>query len=126
MAYSVPKRWSHGDTVSHTDMQKYSDGLNAIRDSFVEEKQSWCMFDSQMEDTQSIYIIHKFRWLIFKSTGEIQHPTDPDIYPSVSLSESASISAVDVDQEVGWLVPGALYRVVGCSNAYEDELGIIA
>lgn len=126
MAYSVPPTWSHGDTVSAANMQKYSDGLTAIEPSFPPEKITWAHAASMMEDTQTFFIVHKARWLIYKSTGEIQHPTDPTTYPAVSLSDTETINAADVDQEVSWLVPGMLYKVVGCSVCYEDEVGIIA
>jgi hypothetical protein len=126
MAYSVPKRWSHGDTVAAADVQKYSDGLNAINAAIPKEKISWGVGYSNMEDAQRFYIVHRRRWLIYKSTGEIRHPTDPVTYPAVSLSDTGGVCAVDVDQEVEWLVPGALYEVRGCSVAYEDEQGIIA
>src|SRR5574343_404764 len=106
MAYSVPKRWSHGGTVSAANMQKYSDGLNALDAAIPKEKISWGVGYSNMEDTQTFYLIHKARWLIYKSTGEVQHPTDPTTYPAVSLSDTGGICAADLDAEVDWLVPG--------------------
>jgi hypothetical protein len=106
-------------------MQKYSDGLNAIHDALPLEKISWGIPYSNMEDTQTFFLIHKRRWLIYKSTGEIQHPTEPETYPAVSLSDTGGICAADLDQEVDWLVPGMLYKVVGCSVCFEDDEGII-
>lgn len=126
MSYSTPKTWTHGDTVPAAEMQKYSDGLDAIRSLFVEEKISWAIPQSMMDDTQLHYIVHKRRWLIYRSTGEIRHPTEPETYAAISLSDSETINAVDVDQEVSWLTAGQLYVVVGCSIAFEDEDGIIA
>jgi hypothetical protein len=125
MAYAVPPRFSHGSTVSAAEMQKYSDGLNAIHDALPLEKISWGIPYSNMEDTQTFFLIHKRRWLIYKSTGEIQHPTEPETYPAVSLSDTGGICAADLDQEVDWLVPGMLYKVVGCSVCFEDDEGII-
>jgi hypothetical protein len=125
MAYSTPRTWAYGDTVPHTDMQKYSDGLNALYDAIPQEKISWGIGYSNMEDTQSFYVVHKARWLIYKSTGVIRHPTEPDIYPDVSLSDTGGICAFDVDAGVDWIVVGTLYQVVGCSVAFEDTDGII-
>ena len=106
-------------------MQKYSDGLNAIRPLFHEEAIEWAQPCSMMEDTQTFFVVHKARWLIYKSTGVIHHPTDPVTYPDVSLSDTGGICAFDVDAGVEWVVPGTLYSVIGCSIAYEDEQGII-
>lgn len=124
MAYSTPKVWAHEDTVAAAEMQKYSDGLDAIKPMFPTEKESWAHAFSLMEDTQTYSLTHKRRWLIYKSTGEIRHPTDPVTYPAVSLGDSEEINAEDLDQ-IDWLVPGMLYLVVGCSVCFEDEDGII-
>ena len=77
MAYSTPRTWQAFDTVPAADMQKYSDGLNAIRPLFHEEAIEWAQPCSMMEDTQTFFVVHKARWLIYKSTGVIHHPTDP-------------------------------------------------
>jgi hypothetical protein len=125
MAYSTPRQWSYGDVVPSSEIQKYSDGLNYLEPLFPPEKITWAHAYSMMEDTQTFFLVHKKRWLIYVSTGEIQHPTEPTTYPAVSLSDTGGICAADLDAEVDWLVPGSLYKVVGCSVCFEDELGII-
>lgn len=124
MAYSTPPTFAHGDTVSAAQMQIYSDGLNAIAPMFPTEKESWAHAFSTMAEAQSYFITHRCRWLIYKSTGVIRHPTDPVTYPDVSLSDSEEINAIDVDASVNWLTVGQLYWVVGCSVAYEDDEGL--
>jgi hypothetical protein len=125
MSYSTPKTWAHGDTVSAANMQKYSDGLDAIKPLFPTQKINWAQPQSLMDDAQENWIVHKARWLIYKSTGEVTHPTDPTTYPNVSLSDTGGVCAFDLDAGVDWLVVGQLYRVIGCSIAYEDEQGVI-
>ena len=110
--------------MAAAEMQKYSDGLDAIKPMFPTEKESWVHAFSLMPKAQTYFITHKRRWLIYKSTGEIRHTTDPVTFPSVSLGDSDEINAEDLDQ-IDWLVPGMLYMVVGCSVAYEDDEGII-
>ena len=126
MAYSTPKTWAHGDTVSAANMQKYSDGLNAIKAMFPTEKESWAHAFSTMAEAQSYFFTHKRRWLIYKSTGVVHHPADPVTYPDVSLSDSEEINVIDLDESVSWLVVGQMYQVIGCSVAFEDDEGIIA
>jgi len=125
MSYSTPKQWSHGDTVAAAEMQKYSDGLDAIRTMIGEECINHAQPYSQMPDTQTYFLIHKARWLLHVSTGEIQHPTDPVTYPAVSLGDRGGINAFDLDEGVDWLVAGMLYKVVGVSGCMEDVVGII-
>ena len=126
MAYSTPKTWQHGDTVAHTDMQKYSDGLNAIHPMLGDDKIRFAQFYSNFGDTQRHYIVHRCKWLITRSTGEIRHPTQPDVYKTVSLSDADTFNVIEVDASVDWIVPGVLYEVRGCSVAFEDDEGIIA
>jgi hypothetical protein len=126
MAYNGVPTYHHGDRVYAADLQKYSDGLNAIKPMFPDEKESWAHAFSTMAEAQSYFFTHKRRWLIYKSTGVIHHPTDPVTYPDVSLSDSDDINAVDIDAEVSWLIVGQLYQVIGCSVAFEDDEGIIA
>ena len=121
MAYTAPPRWAHGDTVAHTAMQVYSDGLTAIKPMIGEVKRTWAVFASTFEDTQEIWLVHKRRWLIYKSTGAI---TDPNgVHDAVSLPDPDAINVYDLDT-VDWLIPGARYQVIGCSVCFEDENGV--
>jgi hypothetical protein len=125
MSYSTPKQWAHGDTVAAAELQKYSDGLDAIKPMIGEVTINWAVAASLYEDTQEFWLVHKKRWLLYKSTGVVRHPLDPVTYPDVDLGDSKTINAFDLDEGVDWLVPGALYKVVGCSVCMEDEQGII-
>ena len=114
------------DTVAAAEIQKYTDGLNAIYPMFPTEKERGHMRSQRWTEAQSYFLTHRCRWLIYKSTGVIRHPTDPVTYPDVSLSDSDDINAIDVDASVKWLTVGQLYQVVGCAVAFEDDEGIIA
>ena len=126
MAYSTPKQWSHGDTVAAADMQKYSDGLDAIHPMIGDDKVRFAQFFSNMDTAQRHYIVHKRKYLITKSSGELRHPTDPTTYPGVSIGDEEPFAVTEVDGTVPWLVAGMLYEVRGCSLAFEDDEGIIA
>ena len=126
MAYSTPTYFSHGDTISAAQAQKWSDGLDAIHPMIGDDKIQFVQFYSNMDTAQRHYIVHKKRYLITKSTGELRHPADPTTYPSVSIGDEEPFAVNEVDGMVDWLVPGMLYEVRGCSFACEDDEGIIA
>lgn len=122
MAYTAPKRWAHGDTVSAANMQIYSDGLTAIKPMIGETRRTWAVFASTWDEAQEFNIVHKRRWLIYKSTGQI---TDPNgVFDPVDLPDSDPINVYDLDT-VDWLLPGMVYHVIGCSVCMEDENGIM-
>lgn len=122
MPYSAPVRWSHGDYVDSASMQVYSDDLNAMRPMLAVQRISWGVPFSTMPEAQTFWLVRKRRWLIYKSTGEIVDHLG--VQKSVSLSDSDEINVFDLDT-VKWLFPGMLYKVVGCSVAFEDENGVL-
>ena len=126
MAYSTPKQWSHGETVASSEVQKYSDGLDAVHAAIGDDAVEFAQFYSNMNTAQRHYIVHKRKYLITKSTGELRHPTDPTTYPGVSIGDEEPFAVNEVDGMVPWLVAGMLYEVRGCTYAAEDDEGIIA
>ena len=120
MSYSTPKQWSHGDQPTAENMQKYSDSLNYLYAAIGSGQLNFAVPYSRMEDAQEFWLVHKRRYLIYKSTGKIYDPTGAN--NPISLSNPADINVYDLEQIV-WMTPGKLYRVVGCSVCMEDDRG---
>lgn len=118
MAYSTPPQWAHGDTVSHTDMQKYSDSLNAIYAILGDALTSFAIAHAvPAEDNDAQYHVHRNRWLWFLSDGELHDPDDP--LNDVTLTEDTEPTVLDL-RTIDWLYPGKLYQVTGCTWSMED------
>lgn len=121
MAYQVPKQWSHGDRVGAADMQKYSDGQDAINAGLAVFPYNFATPYSQYSDTQDFYLIHKKKFLIYISSGVINDPTG--VNEDITLSNDNDVfNSYDIDT-VPWIFYGGLYRVIGCSVCMEDEMG---
>lgn len=133
MAYAVPKQWAHGDTVSHTNMQKYSDSLNAIYalcgDAPVNPAVLWSYehFDATNFEGSFYTFVHRHRYLWFKSTGAIVDPVreaDPAGVAGeddTGLTENQTNYGIYDLESISWLTYGALYYVTGTSAAWEYE-----
>lgn len=126
MSYTGAPYFSHGDTISAAQANQWSDGLNLVHDMVGDDAIEFAQFYSNMGDTQRHYIVHKRKYLITRSTGEIRHPTDPTTYAGVSIGDGDPFTITEVDGSVPWLVAGMLYEVRGCSFASEDDEGVIA
>jgi hypothetical protein len=133
MAYSVPKQWAHGDTVTHTNMQKYSDDLDAVYAKTGAAKLnyailgSYAIFDAVNFEDSMYSFIHRKRFLWFRSSGAIVDPlrfADP---AGLAGEDDITISETETDygiydlDSVNWLVYGALYFVTGVTVALEYE-----
>lgn len=132
MAYAVPKQWAHGETVSHTNMQKYSDGLNAIHaktgDAAYNYAILWPYDNYDVVYDNSFYVfVHKKRYLWFRSTGELVDPVrhaDPAGLAGeddIGLSETGTDYGIYDLESIDWLVYGALYYVTGVTVAMEID-----
>lgn len=120
MSYTPPKQWRHGDQPDGAEMQKYSDGLNFLNAILGGQQLNFAVPFSRMEDAQEYWLVHKRRYLIYRSTGKIHDPTGAN--EPISLSNPEEINIYDLDQII-WMTPGKLYRVVGCSVCMEDARG---
>lgn len=133
MAYAVPRQWTHGDTVSHTNMQKYSDSLNAIYAKRGDAKLNLAVpstyehWDPTNFEGSFLTFVHKKRYLWFKSTGSIVDPVreaDPAGLAGeddVGLTENFTNYGVYDLESVSWLTYGSIYYVTGVTAAYEYE-----
>jgi len=121
MSYATPKQWSHGDQPEAIDLQKYSDGLEYLYSALGDGgKLNFAVPYSQMEDAQEFWLTHKRRYLIYRSTGKIHDPTGAN--EPISLSNPSTFNSYDLEQII-WMTPGKLYKVVGCSVCFEDDTG---
>lgn len=131
MAYQVPPRLAQGSTVSHTNMQKYSDALNAIHDKtkdaainlaypiryeYMSAYREWTANAS----AQSFFtMVHQNRYLVYEGDGRLE---SLDGVNSTSLSYSGSGGNIYDLDSVGWLVYGVLYRVKTCRACAEYDI----
>lgn len=113
MAYSTPKVWSHGDTVSHTDMQKYSDCLDYIHNILGDALRNFPAAHARPSiDHDHHAMVHRYRWLQFQSDGELVDPANSA--NTISLNEEAEPTTLDL-RTVSWLYPGKVYFVRTCT-----------
>lgn len=119
MAYQVPKQWSHGDRVNATDMQKYSDGQEAINTSLASFGYNFATPYSQYPDAQEYWLVHRKQFLIYVSTGEIRDPSGNNEPINLSNADE-TYNSYDLDS-IPWMLYGMLYKVVGCTVCMEDD-----
>lgn len=127
MAYQVPPRLAHGNTLSVATMQKYSDGLNDIHTAlgdaiYVQAAPmvftSWPSHKAWMSDpinkTAWLTTVHKLRYLCYQGAGKLESYSGD----STSLSNQSTFNVFDLES-VPWLWYGRLYKITGCTMAME-------
>jgi len=126
MAYAVPKVWEHGDVPTAADMDKYSDALDAIHAKSGDVARNYAalrereFYRAEFADSD-YFLVHKFRYLFFKSTGSIVSLADSTQTESLS-DGGAAWGVYDLDG-VSWLAYGMVYQVTGVSFCFESETG---
>lgn len=125
MAYSPPKQWNHGDIVTATELQKYSDGLNAINAvlSTVGYRNYGTPF-STFDDNQIYYVVHSKRYLIYWSSGQIVDLSGVNENVELPNDSEFEYNVYDLDS-IDWLDYGELYQILGCSVVFEDTVGVV-
>ena len=120
MAYSVPNQWSHGDTVSVANMNKYSDSLNQIKTD--QETRDHNPVIPQIQSPYNAYLTNRHRWLHYMTvTDETPVIVDlSELNNDVALDTSDSSMTVLDLQSVPWILRGTIYRVTGCQYVAED------
>lgn len=111
------KQWQHGDTLTHTDLNMLSAGLNTARalsgDAVLNIAASGAYGAGAV-----FFLIHTERYLHFKSTGKLTNVSGTE---ETGLSTGDSeYGVLDLDG-VEWLNYGGLYRVTGCEMCCEDD-----
>lgn len=116
MAYAVPPRWSHGDQPDATEMNKYSDALNAIYATLGDNQQFYPVADNNGEDVNH-WFTHRYRWLWFSGDGTLTIPALG--IGDVAITDSDSPTRLDLSQyNMG---AGTLYYVSDCVWAMETR-----
>ena len=127
MAYQVPPRLAHGNTLAVATMQKYSDGLNDIHTALGDQiyvqaaplvAMSWSShkmwFADPITKTAWLTMVHKMRYLCYQGTGKIESYAGD----TTSLSSQSTFNVFDLES-VPWLWYGRLYKITGCTMAME-------
>jgi hypothetical protein len=125
MSYSAPPKWTHGDTVSHTNMQIFSDDEDAIYARFGAALRNYPAANAIAgEDNDLAYMVHRYRWFWFKSSGTIVDPANAA--NTVTLTEDTEPTLMDLNS-IDWLYPGKLYQITGVTWCMETTalVGII-
>ncbi|KKN74835.1 hypothetical protein LCGC14_0387280 [marine sediment metagenome] len=125
MTYSKPRQWSHGDIPTAAIMNKYSDSLNAINASLSAVNmpaQLWSYenYDGTNFANSDYYMVHRYRYLIYRGNGEITDPSGVGDTVNVTGSGS-SILTYDL-KEISWLTPGKLYLPKDFVFCLEDKI----
>jgi hypothetical protein len=120
MAYQVPKQWVHGNIPTAADMNKYSDAQNAIHDITGDRLYARPAAHALVGVDNDYHVfVHRYRWLYYQSTGTIEDIADPT-NNTQTLSEDGEPTLLDLNT-IGWLYPGKLYAVTGCTWAAESR-----
>ena len=125
MAYEIPKVWTHGDIPTAADMNKYSDGENAMYASGAFKLHvpvTLSRFDLTILDTiwaipavTLVYtMVHRLRWLIYKGSGLMSFGSD-----SATLTDHGGTNTLDLET-IGWLEYGMIYSITGVTWVVED------
>ena len=124
MAYSTPDQWTHGDIPTAAKMNKYSDSIVFLNDalggaSMAAQLWSYENYDGTNFANSDYYLTHRYRWLIFKGSGEIVDPGA--VGDTVAVTATSGIETYDLN-EVSWLTPGKLYQLKDFVFCLEDNL----
>lgn len=131
MAYTAPPQWAHGDIPTAANMQKYSDGLNAIYTAINGKKhirasrlRQWLTRSSDthhlgVTDALSYLLnVHQWRWLLYQGAGTLSNVAGSET-TSLPDTTNGGTNTFDLDS-VDWLNYGMIYRVNGVNFALED------
>ena len=119
MAYSTPPTWAHGDTVSHTNLQIYSDDEEAIHARTGDASRYFLAAHAAVGvDNDQAFMVHRYRWFWFASNGTIVDAADAT--NTVTLTEDTEPTLLDLNT-VSWLYPGKLYYITGVTWCMETR-----
>lgn len=120
MPYAVPSVWAHGDIPTHTNINKFKDGLDAIY-ALTGSVEINPAVARRIDPVQGYYFLHRHRWLVYRadpSAGRIEDPLGTGETVSLAVTGS-SWGTYDLSQ-VDWLYPGRLYQVQAVVACLED------
>jgi len=119
-SYAAPQRWSHGDTVSAANMNKYKTALDAAYSRSGDEQYIQLVRQNNTPDGASGYrggyfFVHRQRWLHF--VGDQVEIVDPILGNDTQEETTSPVDLYTVD----WLAEGMLYEVKDCVFCTEDS-----
>lgn len=130
MAYSAPPLWEHGDIPTAADMNKYSDGLNAIYTALVAKRHfpaakvrqylstgADTHFQAVTTDNSYCVAVHTMRFLVYGGSGALTNLAGTETTSLQDITGGTNIFDLD---SVGWLNYGQVYRITGVAWAMED------
>ena len=124
MAYSAPPHWTHGDEPDGAAIQTYADSLDYLHGLIGDAAHNFAVLWSY-ENVDAgfagsdFYLVHRFRWLIYRGDGELVDPSGAG--ETLTLSgDGVTLLAYDLD-DVEWMTPGRLYIVKDCLFALEND-----
>lgn len=110
------KTFAHGDSVTAANLNAIDTTLD---DAYarIGDVAYQALAPGADDDNNTFFFIHRYRYLYFKSTGEI---ASLDGTNTAGLSEkNDTFTALDLDG-LNWLSYGQAYVVTGCEMACED------
>ena len=123
MAYERPKQWDHGDIPVDTDLNRYSNSLNALHPFFVARH---FLTRKRDNDGEGVYFTlrKRYRWFhyIVASDNDDGELVDPGgVHDTIVLDKGdGTWQFLDLDS-IEWLTPGKLYWVKDISIAMEAK-----
>lgn len=131
MAYQVPVQWKHGDIPTAAQMNRYSDGLNAIKNKWGNSALNFAValrmnlqysYSPHFTATDTpLLFIHKLRYLHYGGSGNLAS-LDGTQSSALSAPSGGGVGVYDLDN-ANWLAYGMLYFVTGADFCAEDTTG---
>lgn len=112
--------WEHGDYPTHTNINKYKSGLDAIYALLGDVQVNWPVA-RKINPVQGYYFMRRHRWLLYRGDGTIEDPTGAEDAVSIS-GDGSNWVTYDLSQ-IDWLPPGRIYQVQGVVACLEDFEG---
>lgn len=136
-AYAQPAKFSHGDFPTAANLETINTALVAIAEIASDgttpasgetlpqlnpavywNREKGEAFGSRVQTDSDYWILHRHRYLHYKSTGAIEDPAGTGT--AVSLSNEEDFNVYDLDS-VDWLAYGQMYKVTGVDFCMEDS-----
>lgn len=125
MAYSTPRQWAHGDTVTATEMNKYRDGLNEIYSVWAGKllipavPVLWLGILGAPDASKYKYeLVHKQRYLLYVGEGKLYSADETQTTTLANSAGGTGTNTYDLES-VSWLSYGQRYIVKGVTVCME-------
>jgi uncharacterized protein YcfL len=107
----------HGETLVAARLTQLAANLDAAHDRMGDASLNFPAANAIAgEDNDLAYMVHRYRWFWFKSSGTIVDPANAA--NTVTLTEDTEPTLMDLNS-VSWLYPGKLYQITGVTWCME-------